>query len=118
MTIAALRDEPFVLFPRAVGPEFYDRILSLCGTAGYQPKVSQEAVEWQTVVSLVGESLGVSVAPACMERLRWPNVVFKTLSPAGQRTQVSLCHLRANVSPLLMSFKALVRDCVSGQKTR
>lgn len=113
VALSALRHEPFVLFPRAAGPEFYDRIVSLCNAAGFQPRIAQEAVEWQTVVSLVGAGLGVSVAPQCVERLKWPNVAFRAISPGSERTVVSLCHLAATATPVFAAFKALVRETVA-----
>ena len=52
--VAALAAEPFVLLPRATAPTVHDRIVQVCALAGFEPRVAQRAVEWQTVAALVG----------------------------------------------------------------
>ncbi|GAA4992778.1 LysR family transcriptional regulator [Kitasatospora paranensis] len=68
--VAALADQPFVLLPRACGPTVHDRILGVCRAAGFEPRVVQRAVEWQTVAALVAAGLGVSLAPAGVRAVR------------------------------------------------
>jgi DNA-binding transcriptional LysR family regulator len=80
---SALKREPFVFFPRAIGPAFYDAMVA---AAGFAPQVAQEATQWQTVVSLVEAGMGVSIAPACVEKLRLPGVVFRPLKNAITHT--------------------------------
>lgn len=79
LKLRALRKEPFVFFPRRVGPAFYDGILADCGDAGFSPNIVQEATQWQTVVALVEAGMGVSLAPASVAKFRWPGVVFREL---------------------------------------
>ena len=91
-TRLALRDmaqEPFVFFPRRVGQAFHDRLVAYCVDAGFTPRVVQEATQWQSVVTFVETGLGVSLAPACVERFRWPGVVFRRLP--GLSTNVFAC---------------------------
>src|SRR5262245_35529204 len=79
LSLAHLADEPFVLFPRRLGEVFYDRLLSYCLDVGFAPHVVQEATQWQSVVTCVETGLGVSLAPACVERFKWPGVVYRRL---------------------------------------
>lgn len=58
LTLAKLKDAPFILFPRPMAPGMYDDILSFCRSAGFSPRVEQEAVQMQTIVSLVSAELG------------------------------------------------------------
>lgn len=89
LTLAALRAEPFVFFPRALGGAFYDRLIGFCALAGFSPRVVQEATQWQTVVSLVEAGMGVSLAPGCVQRFRWTGVVYRPLR--GLTTAVAAC---------------------------
>ena len=89
LTLAALRAEPFVFFPRVLGPAFYDRLVGFCAQAGFSPRVAQEATQWQTVVSFVEAGMGVSLAPACVQRFRWNGVVYRPLR--GLKTSVAAC---------------------------
>jgi DNA-binding transcriptional LysR family regulator len=112
----ALRDlahQPFVLFPRRVGEAFYDRLLAHCVNAGFTPRVVQEATQWQSVVTFVETGLGVSLAPACVERFRWPGVVFRRLP--GLSTNVYACAPRP--SPMVVAFLDQLRARVlAGRK--
>lgn len=89
LTLGQLAGEPFVLFPRRLGEAFYDRLLAFCVDAGFTPRIVQEATQWQSVVTFVETGLGVSLAPACVERFRWRGVVFRPLP--GLSTRISVC---------------------------
>jgi len=60
----ALRDDAFVLFPRARGEAFYDRIVAPCTRAGFSPRVVQEAQQWLTLAGLVAAGMGVTLMPS------------------------------------------------------
>src|SRR5262245_25123874 len=40
VAVSTLADEPFVLFPRALGPGLYDEITALCRRGGFTPRVA------------------------------------------------------------------------------
>jgi len=110
VSVAALSAEPFVLMPRAIGPSVHDRILEVCGRAGFEPRVTQRAVEWQTVVALVGASLGVSLAPASIGRIRLTGVVYRRIDPDTVRTTVALGRRREDHNPLVHHLIEAVRS--------
>jgi DNA-binding transcriptional LysR family regulator len=89
LTLRQLAGDPFVLFPRRLGEAFYDRLLAFCVDAGFTPRIVQEATQWQSVVTFVETGLGVSLAPACVERFHWRGVVFRPLP--GLSTRISVC---------------------------
>ncbi|MDT0609151.1 LysR family transcriptional regulator [Streptomyces lancefieldiae] len=99
--VEQLADSPFVLLPRAVGPPLYDRITSLCTGAGFTPRVTQHAVEWQTVCALVETGLGVSLAPASIRRIRLKGVAFRRIAPDTARTRVAAAWREKDPSPLI-----------------
>lgn len=43
----------------------------------------QDAPQWLTVARLVAAGIGVSLAPACVERLALPGVVFRPFRSAS-----------------------------------
>ena len=65
-----LRDEPFILYPRANGSLLYDSIIAACQTAGFSPRVVQEAPQMASMVSLVAAGVGVTLVPECVCQLR------------------------------------------------
>lgn len=113
LSLRHLASEPFVLFPRRLGTAFYDRLMGFCVDAGFVPTVVQEATQWQSVVTFVETGLGVSLAPACIERVRLPGVVFRPLS--GLSTFVSVCAPHADSSTVVAAFVSRLRaDMSSG----
>jgi DNA-binding transcriptional LysR family regulator len=102
-----LAEEPFVLFPRRLGEAFYDRLISFCTDAGFTPRVVQEATQWQSVVTFVETGLGVSLAPACVQRFRWKGVVYRPLP--GLSTAVSICVQAGEPSAAVSAFLKVLR---------
>ena len=74
-----LSTEPFILFPRSQAPGLYDLIVSLCQQAGFSPIAAQEAIQMQTIVSLVAAEMGVAIVPASMQNFQRSGVVYKAL---------------------------------------
>jgi DNA-binding transcriptional LysR family regulator len=107
LRLRQLAKEPFVLFPRQVGAAFYDKMISFCVDAGFTPRVVQEATQWQSVVTFVETGLGVSIAPAAVQRFRWKGVTFRPL--AGLETGVSVCWQNARDSAAIASFLKMAR---------
>jgi DNA-binding transcriptional LysR family regulator len=105
LALSELATRPFILFPRSVGEAFYDRLLALCVEAGFSPHVIQVATQWQSVVSFVETGLGVSVAPASVQRLQFPGVVFRPLTKLS--TSVFVCVARNE--PLSTAFLETLR---------
>ncbi|WP_190201526.1 LysR family transcriptional regulator [Streptomyces djakartensis] len=104
--LAQLADSPFVLLPRAVGPQLHDQITGLCTAAGFTPQIAQHAVEWQTVCALVETGLGVSLAPASIRRIRLKGVAFRRIEPSTARTRVAVAWRRDDQSPLVTHLLA------------
>jgi DNA-binding transcriptional LysR family regulator len=99
--VAALAGEAFVLLPRASAPTVYDRVHALCTAAGFEPRIGQRAVEWQTVAALVGAGLGVCLAPASIARIRLAGVAYRRIEPDDGRTTVALGWRAGDPNPLV-----------------
>jgi DNA-binding transcriptional LysR family regulator len=110
IALAALADQPFVLLPREAGPGLHDRITGACATAGFTPRVTQHAVEWQTVCGLVEAGLGVSLAPAAIRRIRLKGTAFRPLEPPTAETTVAAAWRSADDSPLVSNLLTTMTD--------
>ncbi|MFE6286482.1 LysR family transcriptional regulator [Streptomyces sp. NPDC057877] len=108
--VEQLADSPFVLLPRAVGPPLHDQITALCTAAGFTPRVTQHAVEWQTVCALVGTGLGVSLAPESIRRIRLRDVAFRGIKPATTRTRVAVSWRTDDRSPLVQRLLTTLNE--------
>jgi DNA-binding transcriptional LysR family regulator len=102
--ISRLRNEPFVFFPRSSGNYAWENTIRLCVEQGFQPNIVQEAPQWLTIVRLVGSGLGVTIAPASVQKIVVPGVVCRKLSPAGGTTSIDLVYRLDQSSPLVSAF--------------
>lgn len=110
LPVGTLAEEPFVMFPRALGPGLYDEIAALCRRGGFTPTVAQEAVQMPTIVGLVAAGCGVSIVPGSAAVPR-PEVVFVPVSPLVRLVDLAIALPRA-ASPAARNFAALARDLV------
>lgn len=106
--LAELAAEPFVFFPRSFGTGLYDQVLGLARSAGFSPRIVQEASEAMTLIGLVATGLGVTVLPASFSRMRIDGVVCRTLGDPGASTAVWLVRRAGDVSPLVQRFAELL----------
>jgi DNA-binding transcriptional LysR family regulator len=115
--VAALRNEPFVFFSPMAGTRAYENPVSLCLATGFRPRVVQEAPQWLTILRLVGAGLGVSIAPACVERIRTPEVVFRRLHlPKGNveaKSEIELAFRAGENQPIVETFCRMAREKLS-----
>jgi DNA-binding transcriptional LysR family regulator len=109
VALRSLAREPFILFPREVAPELHDAIVALCRRAGFAPQIGQEAIQMQTIVSLVAGGMGVSLVPASLEHLRRDGVVYRPLVERGPRVEIGLAWRASDDSPLTRAFVAEAR---------
>jgi len=115
--LAALASEPFVLFPRARGPAFFDQLMGLCGSAGFTPRIVQEAQQLD-IVSMVAAGFGVSIMPSSMRNFRRPGLAFRAIVGAPQ-VELLIVWRHQNLSPALHKFVDLVRVVgVDGERPR
>ena len=102
-----LRDlarEPFVSVVRWSSPDMYDRMLRDLQAAGVTLSIVEEAGSWQAAISLVAAGMGVTIAPACVSRLRFPRVRYRELSGAAPAYGLALCTAEGPLSPAVESF--------------
>jgi DNA-binding transcriptional LysR family regulator len=105
--LSALAREPFVMFPRARGPAFFDQLMALCGAAGFTPRIVQEAPQLD-IISMVAAGFGVSLMPSSMRNFRRPGLSFRAIVGAPQ-VELLIVWRHQNLSPALHNFVDLVR---------
>ncbi|MBR7996199.1 LysR family transcriptional regulator [Burkholderia cenocepacia] len=104
--VAAL---PLVIFPRRLAPGFYDIITGCYGAAGETPHIGQEAIQMQTIVSLVSAGMGVALVPQSLRNLRRTGVVYRPLAGPAPVVETGLVWRTGDVSPVLAGFIDVVR---------
>lgn len=81
VNLADFRHEEFVLFQRAVSSNYYDQVIALCVNAGFQPLINHEVRQWSTVISCVGNGLGIALVPRSLQRMNIDHVAFLSIEP-------------------------------------
>lgn len=109
ISLRDVADEPLVIFPRRLAPGFYDIIMDCYGVAGLAPRVGQEAIQMQTIVSLVSAGMGVALVPQSLRNLRRTGVVYRPLAESVPAIETGLVWRTAEVSPVLAGFIEIVR---------
>ena len=100
---------PLIIFPRAISPALHDAILSVFRAAGITPQIGQEAIQMQTIVSLVSAGMGIALVPQSVSNLMRPGVEYRPLQDATPLVETGLAWRRDNPSAVLQGFLALLR---------
>jgi DNA-binding transcriptional LysR family regulator len=109
ISLRDVADAPLVIFPRRLAPGFYDIIMDCYGVAGLTPRIGQEAIQMQTIVSLVSAGMGVALVPQSLRNLRRTGVVYRPLRESVPAIETGLVWRTAQVSPVLAGFIGIVR---------
>ncbi|MEX3606314.1 MAG: LysR family transcriptional regulator [Burkholderia sp.] len=104
-----LADLPLGIFPRHLAPGFYDIITDCYGALGLTPCIGQEAIQMQTIVSLVSAGMGVALVPQSLRNLRSTGVVYRPLAGETPVVETGLVWCTREVSPVLAGFIEIVR---------
>lgn len=85
-----LATTPFVLFPRAHNPGFYDRILAAFASAGITPRIAEEIWPRANGIGLVRAGLGATfMTPSEAQHLP-PEVAFRSLTGPAPESRLVL----------------------------
>jgi DNA-binding transcriptional LysR family regulator len=109
LRLRELADEPFVMIPRQIAPRLYDIVAQLAAQAGISLNVAQEAIQMQTVVSLVSSGLGAAVVPASVANLGRRGVVYRALAERHPLLDLWLAWRRGALAQPAAEFVALAR---------
>jgi DNA-binding transcriptional LysR family regulator len=109
LAVSALAGEPFVMVPRDIAPGLYDIVTGLAARAGISFNVAQEAIQMQTVVSLVSSGLGAAIVPGSIANLGRRGVVYRELADRHPKLDLWLAWPRAGLGTAARDFLALAR---------
>ena len=101
---------PLIIFPREISPALHDAILSVFRQAGITPETGQQAIQMQTIVSLVSAGMGMALVPQSVSNLMRPGVEYRSLADATPLVETGLAWRRDQTSPVLRGFLELLRQ--------
>ncbi|MDR3709643.1 MAG: LysR family transcriptional regulator [Capsulimonadaceae bacterium] len=113
LSITSIANDPFVMLPRHLNLSLYDQIIAICQTAGFRPRVSQEATQLQTITSLVAAGLGVSLVPESLKNVRRSGIVYKRLLDVSARIEMAAAYRKDQPATSLQLLLNVIQE-VSG----
>lgn len=108
VALKALAGDAFVLL-NTQSPIIRD-VLAACVRDGFQPRVLHESIDPETVLSLVGAGVGVSILPESLSTTPRENVVFVPLDERGVNADLYATTRRDDTLPALERFLALLEE--------
>lgn len=104
VSLLDLSNEPLVIFPRHVAPGFHDTIMDYYAALGLTPTMGQQAIQMQTIVSLVSAGMGIALVPDSLRNLRRTGVVYCSLRDSLAQLETGLAWRTADAGPVLSGF--------------
>ena len=113
ISVRSLADENFIMFPRHLGPGLYDQIVSLCQQGNFSPKVTQEAIQMQTIIGLVSAGMGIAIVPSSLQNLQRSGVVYRAVEEETPLVETAVVWQEEDMKPVLREFLQVVRNICS-----
>ena len=110
LRIQDVADEPLVLFPRRSAPAFHDVITTYFVANGLQPTIGQEAIQMQTIISLVSAGMGIALVTGSLRRLGRVGVRYVGLEGKPPVIETGLVWRRDDPSPTVLRLVEIARN--------
>ena len=114
VSLAEVRDEGFITYPRGTGTGLVVLLRRLCQAAGFEPRIVQEAGEATTQIGLVAAGLGIAVLPSPLECVHIDGVRYLPLKDAGAYIALGVATRQGPPSPLVANFLANLEEARFG----
>ncbi|KVD33107.1 LysR family transcriptional regulator [Burkholderia ubonensis] len=112
VALAALADEPFILFPRDAAPHYHDLIIAQCVNAGFSPLIRHEARLWQTILSMIEFGMGVALVPRVLQQVKSDRLAFRPLKDAPFESRTLELKRSGSAEPIALRFAEYLRASI------
>ena len=112
--LQALAGDEIILPSLDVLP-FYEKIVTLCRDAGFEPKINQAVTVTGvvTLLSLVAAGVGVSILPNHVQTLHREGVVYRSLQNAPLNRQIAVVWRQEDSSIVLRQFLKVIWEVMN-----
>jgi DNA-binding transcriptional LysR family regulator len=114
ISLKALADDAIILPSLDVLP-FYEKVVTLCREAGFEPKINQTVTVTGvvTLLSLVAAGVGVSILPNHVQTLHREGVVYRSLQNAALNRQIAVVWRLEDSSIVLRQFLKVIQEVMN-----
>jgi DNA-binding transcriptional LysR family regulator len=92
VALAELKGEKFIAFPREQISRLFDHIAALLHAANVDFEVTQEALQFPTILGLVAAHLGIAIVPRSLRAFTIPGIAYLNIDDANAISRVSLIY--------------------------
>ena len=110
LSLADLKDEAFIMYPRQAGTGIYWQVMDLCTSVGFRPRVVREVLESSTIIGLVAAGVGIAIVPSDMNCIRFSGVVYRRITDPGAYTTLHLAKREGDRSEQLRSLYGVLKQ--------
>ena len=103
-SLSQFKDESFIFIEPSYSPDYYEEIMDIFRTSGFNPIVSHNSVHASTIFRLVENNLGISIVPTILQHGYNMDVKFIELKNVSQRTILSVAWNVNNRNPMLKNI--------------
>ena len=99
--------EPFIHFSPRSDSALHEHVAAVCATAGFEPRIEQEANQNGSILALIGTGIGISILPRSLCRLTLPELRVLPIANPAATSRIWLAHRRRGGGPLLNTLVEL-----------
>lgn len=110
-----LAGERLLLFRRDLEPTLFDAYAQYFAEVEATPRIVQLANPLHLILALVAAGLGIALVPAAIRNLRYPDIVYRPLTPQPPRVALAAAWRPDDPSPVLAAFLAVMREVTGGR---
>lgn len=112
IALSEAASQPFIMYPRTRVPSLSAMAMLRCQASGFVPRIAQEAMQVQTIMSLVASGLGVGLIAGIARHHLMPGVRCLQLSdtPKGLHIGIALASPKDRRSQMLDNVLQHTRD--------
>jgi DNA-binding transcriptional LysR family regulator len=114
--LRTLSKASFIVPPRDIAPGLYDLTISRCRSAGFAPRIVQNARQMQTVIGLVSCGMGVALVPASVLNLKRAGVSYRRLRGKPALIELGILQLRESDNILGQHFISALQEAAVSTK--
>lgn len=112
LRLEELSGESFVFYARGDAAGLQAMAMLACQQAGFLPRITQEATQVQTVLSLVESGLGVALVPSIMQNSPNPRVAYRTITDISPAAVIGLALILPDMpNPAAPNFRQIAQRC-------
>ena len=104
-----LSNQRYIMFARDANADFHHFIAKACRKEGFSLNIAYFQDDLYSVWALIGAGLGVALAPASLQELRLPGIVFRKFEPAAPVMEMALAYMHADKESVVSQFLEVAR---------